>query len=376
MEYYIIFVLCAIGFYFSFKDDKNLSYILLGILGIFLSTGYTCGTDWPVYELMYQSAEKYNMALFRKEKGYLFYMLFFNKLNISFWYFLIFNKLLVFIILIKFIKKFDINKSGFMLLFLSEIGFMLFIDNPLRNFIAFGLGLITIMFLIEKKNTLYFIFTFIAISFHFSAIVLLLLFFVKKIKIHPAVVFAIFLLSYFVFAAVDFSFLKSILSEKLYNERLSGYLNNDKFLKDAFTIGFIFRTSSLVFILYFKDKVLSGKHGDLIFNGSIIFFFIYPVSISFVILQRLQYYTFPFVFISMLYILRELDSQKLLRDLIKVVLIAYSFVKLQTTLTQDSRYIPYTNFIYYELKGEHLDYKTRIKHNERNSPYEKPESSW
>jgi hypothetical protein len=376
MIYYIIFILCGLGFYFSFKEDKNISYILIAILGAFLSTGYMCGTDWPVYEQMYNMAEKFNPDLFRKEKGYLLYMLLFRSLNIDFWYFVIINKIVVFVILINFIKNFEINKSGFLLLFLSEIGFMLFIDNPLRNFIAFGLGLITFSCLFQKKNVLFFIFAFVAFSFHFSAIILLVLFFVRNIKFSTSTVLTFFILSYFVFATIDFSFLQSILPEKIFNERLRGYLRNDKFIQDAFTIGFVFRTVTLIFILYFRDKVISGKFGLIVFNGSIIFFLVYPISISFVIVQRLQYYTFPLVFISILYIIRELESRRLLRDITKLILILYSFIKLDSTLTLDSRYIPYSNYLYYEITDKHPDFESRTKHNERNSPYKKPDSSW
>ena len=377
MIYYIsIILICSLVYCFTIKNDKAIGYILLSILAIFLSCGYMCGTDWHVYEKMFESASISGFNQFRKEKGFLIYMLIFKSLGVDFWFFVIINKLLVFIILLSFINEFDVKKSGFLLFFLVEVGFMLFIDNPLRNFIAFGIALLAIKQLLHKKNFSFFLYSTLAVTFHFSALILFILYFFRKLHLSTNLILIIYLSIFFVCLNINFGFLEYIIPSDIYSTRVKDYLINSQFVRTSFFSGFIYRTATLLLILFYREQIVKLRYGDIAFNLSIIFFFIYPLSMAFVIIQRLLYYIFPLTIIVLLYAIKSV-SKLVLKETFAILFIIFCFIKLNSTLTQDCRYIPYSNYFYYTVTNERRpSYKERVLYNERNSKYPRAKGSW
>jgi hypothetical protein len=367
--------LCCIGYIVPFRNDKWFGYFILTILGIFLSSGYMCGTDWPNYEKMYEAASYTSLDVFAKEKGYFIYMLLFKYIGIDFWSFIIITKIIVFVLLINFLNGFEIKKSGFLFLFLAEIGFMLFIDNPLRNFIAFGISLLAVKSIIRNNIWSFILLSLLAISFHFSAIILIAFYFVRKIHFSNDFILILYFVAFLLCFNFDFKNLQYLIPAELYTSRVETYIENTQFIRSSFYSGFIYRTATLLFLLYYREEIIKKKNGLLVFNMSVIFFLIYPLGMAFVILQRFQYYSFPFVFIALLYAI-SCVNKIIIKEIIILLFITYSFVKLNMTLTQDSRYIPYTNYFYYEITDTKPYFKTRVMYNERNSPYDKPKGSW
>ena len=101
------YILCIVGswllaIYYKVNRRKEFYYVYILVLTIFFCFGYTTGSDWRNYELMYESV---GTELFEKtyiiEPGYYYYMLFFKSIGFSFWPFFCLTKTVSFLILLR-----------------------------------------------------------------------------------------------------------------------------------------------------------------------------------------------------------------------------------------------------------------------------------
>ncbi len=87
MILYYIFPLVAL-FLTLFKIDSRYKYIYLILLGLFICFGYMTGTDWRVYELLYNQAN-FNFESNSKEIGFYSLISLFNYIGVSYWIFVL-----------------------------------------------------------------------------------------------------------------------------------------------------------------------------------------------------------------------------------------------------------------------------------------------
>ena len=146
-------------------------------LGFFLCTGYTCGSDWREYEMVYEECDDEFpwLRLAVMEPFYLFLTFTLNHLGIGFWPFFIVTKLVLFWKIVSMIKRFC-NDSYILFAFTFYLGFWginHFIDPPFRNMIAAFFFMCSIDSILEKNFKKYCIWIFIATMFHYSTILFL-----------------------------------------------------------------------------------------------------------------------------------------------------------------------------------------------------------
>ncbi len=189
MIYYITPI--VIGFLLSFFEFKLGEYhiktpltkkLFVFISAIIFCGGYMTGSDWVNYELLYNDASFMGLKYYPKEKGFYILMLIFKKIGFGFFPFLIICKLFAFIVLAKFISN---NFKSFYLpftIFLASDALFLFVDNPLRFMIAFGIIVISFKYLLIRRFIPYLILVILASTFHIASVIMLFVYFSFLIK--------------------------------------------------------------------------------------------------------------------------------------------------------------------------------------------------
>jgi len=354
------------------KLPKSIENTALILIAFFLCFGYMTGSDWYNYERYYCNPI-FSVKVAKLEFGYIYLQTVMEKLGVDFWIFHITIKLLVFYSLIKFIRKFNINIFLFLALFIPEVGFYLFIDCPFRNLIAFGICLIAFNKLFENKIYSFFIYVFLAISFHASALIMLFLFFVYKKNIKTTYILISIFTVYFL--AFNLDFLISTIYIPLTNlnptisERLKIYLLDTNFTSDKFNIGSYIRLLIMLILVLFKDKITSElKDRTYILNLSILFLLLYPLGVSFKILQRFNLYLFPFYILSILYLLKSVKLKANIY-ILNLLFVSFSIMQTYKTISNDFRYVPYTNYLFYSIQNNYPPLEYRHQYNHKNSPY-------
>lgn len=357
------------------KLPKSIENSALILIAFFLCFGYTTGTDWYAYEQFYNNRLLAIESSKTGEFGYFYLQTLIGGLGVGFWIFHIAIKLLVFYSLISFVRRFDINLFLFLALFIPEAGLYLFIDCPFRNLIALGISLIAYNKLFDNKTLSYFIYVFIAMTFHVTAIIMIPIYFVykKDIKITFAIISTVIIYSF----AFNIDFLISNIYTPLIKisptlgERLEGYLFDSRFISDKINAGSFIRLFILFILLLFKEKIISGdKYRSYILNLSILFLIFYPLGVSLKVFQRFTLFLFPFYTLSILYLLKSLEI-KTNKYILTMFFVLFSFMQTYKTVSMDFRYVPYTNYMIHSIKQDFQSIDYRYQYNRKHSPYKK-----
>ena len=368
--YLFSIVLCLWG---ALCKNKFIKFYVLFFLLLFLCFGYMTGSDWRNYEVAYNSANFKNILEERFEIGYGILQSIGNSININFWTFHIGVKTLVFFFLCHFTSYCKINSLLFWTLFLPEMGFYLFIDCPFRNLIAFGIFCLAVPALLKRRIKLYFLLVTIAICFHTSAIILYFIYFLWGKNLKCIYWGVLFVLANIVAYDIE-NLINNVLSifftfSPFIKEKLLYYVMNDDFIQNKINIGTIYRVLLFILFVYFRKDIIKGhKYGTIFFYLSMIYFVIYPFTISLKIFSRFSIYLLPFCLLSLIVLLRTMKKTIIKCSLFSFILL-WTFAKSYTVLTADCRYIPYSNYLQYML-DEKPSYRYRSNYNYYNSPYE------
>jgi hypothetical protein len=355
------------------KLPRSIENSALILIAFFLCFGYMTGTDWYNYEQYYNNtnlAEKFTRS---QEFGYFFIETFIGKLGVDFWAFHIVVKLLVFYSLIRFVRWFNANVFLYLALFIPEIGFYLFIDCPFRNLIAFGIALIAFRKLLENKTLSYFVYVLIAMSFHLSAAIMILFYFVYKKNIKIYIILFATLIIYLVAFNVEFLisniYIPLAKISPLISERLQSYFVNSRYISDKISIGAFIRLFVLLILLFFKEVIISGeKKRQYVYNLSILFLLIHPFGVTMKIFDRLFLFLIPFYIISIIYLLKSLTI-KSNKYILYLFFILFSLKLTYSIISYDYRYVPYTNYMFYWVKNDFPKIEYRKNYNPKHSPY-------
>ena len=370
MAIYFISVLgCLWG---SLLKNRIPKYYILFFLLLFICCGYMTGTDWRNYEESYNTARFDTLLDERFELGYGVLQTICHELSIDFWTFHIIIKAIVFYLLSRMISFLEVNLLMFWAFFLPEMGFFLFKDCPFRNLIALGFFCLAFPALLERRAKAFFYITVVAVLFHYSALILVPIYFLVKYPLKNKYYIILFILSNILAYKVDYilgTIFASLfdLSDFL-RERLVVYVLDDKFHANTINIGTIYRALFFVLFLCFRTKFESEmKYGKLLFALSMFFFIVYPFTISIKIFSRFNIYMLPIYLATILMLLKTIRSVSL-RYAIFSILLVWTMLKTYTVITEDYRYVPYSSYLEY-LFQDKPSYIYRSGYNIQKSPY-------
>lgn len=354
-------------------QDKKWLVAFLSFLCIFLCFGYMTGTDWRNYEYMYDSINLNRLFYdYYAEPGFYLYMLPFKTLDIDFFNFLVFTKVWcfcsIFYIMTKYAEEY---KYVSIMYFLPWYSFYLFIDNPLRNLMSVSIMMMALPLLKNRRILPYILMTLLATSMHITAIIMLPIYFLLTRNVSSWVWVLLFIVFNLIFA--DRAFLVMIIS-KLFGgipyiaEKMTRYfeMNNEFSRGRVLSLGMIIHTLYFVLLIYYRKLFMKLEHGKLIFAGAIIYLLFYRLATTIEVFMRFQLYFAVFFVIAISLLVRAFARKS--RVVYLTALLIISFIPCQT-LFKDYRYIPYTNYLVYVIKGDFPSYTYRSSYNMNNSPY-------
>ena len=376
--YFIPIVLCAVTPFFRELSDNRKWYIFMGVyLWLFLCFGYMTGSDWRVYEEWYYSLD-FNRLFYDyyAEPGYYLYMMLFRLLNVGFWPYFILTKTIIFIVIYRTI--FDYCKeSGYLTLlyFLPWFGMYLLIDNPMRNCIAIAIFIFSVRYVIEHKFWKFLLCMLLASSFHFSALVILLVYPMLNHNIKSWVYVLLFLLINVLFANRDMviNMMNSTLGRIPYvQDKIFGYLllDNEFGKGKLFSLGMVWQIGIFILLICYRDRITSyidGPKGLFVFNAAMFYMLFLRFAMTIEVFVRIQLYFSVFLAIAVGLVLLSFDYKS--RIIYICVLLMISSYTCMGKLTSSSRYVPYSNIVTYAIKGDFPSYSERYFYNYKFSPY-------
>lgn len=347
------------------------TYIVL--LCLFLCFGYMTGTDWRVYEKMYYKIDFNNLFYdYYQEPGYYIYMLPFRYFDIDFFVYFIFTKVICFALLfnniIYYCKEYKYLSIGY---FVPCWAFYLFIDNPMRNLIAASICVCSIKYIIERKFVPFLIITLLGISFHATAAIMLPAYFIlsKTLDTKKVVITYIIINVLFASKTIFVYLLSKIFGFIPYVEgKINSYLelSNIEGGGRAISLGSIIFLVFFILICYYKDHICQKPNGKIIWNGAIAYLFLYRFATTVEVFMRFQTYFVVFFIAAIAFLIDVFTNRS------KPLYVAYLLVLAligSSTIFSTWRYLPYTNYLTYMVKGEFPAYSYRSAYNPNNSPY-------
>lgn len=370
--YFLPVIICYLSAISQIKSNLNWWCFIVFVLSIFLCGGYMCGSDWRVYETIYNSINfSHLFSDYYMEPGYYLYMLPFRILGLNFWTFIITTKLICFFSICNFIHKYArTGKFLALLLFIPFWGYYLFIDNPLRNLIAVTIFIYSFKYIETRNIKKFILMTCFAFSFHVSALVMLVIYWgchhfpQRRLGIIIPIILLLF---------VNNKVLVSLIHLLSFNEfvqwKIDAYINSES--NDG--AGQLFSLKMLIFWVFYYVILLNKKYIEIrgapkiIVNGALLFVLLYQIGLSFHIFFRFQLYlvTIFSVCVSILYSCMEYKSKPIFSSFIFII----SLTALYNIRMDGAKYIPYTNYFFSDIKGTNETFLLRSTYNEKHTPY-------
>ncbi|MDF7670363.1 EpsG family protein [Orbaceae bacterium ESL0721] len=285
-------------FFLSFTNNKRILKLTFLLVGAIFCLTFGYGYDWINYYDIYRNItlERYIEMPF--EPGYYLMMQFASKLGMSFAFMHILTTSVIFFLVYKFCSRMKNPLLSFYAIF-CFMGFFLFLEQ-IRQGLAIGMIMLAFLFLEQDKKKYCIFFLSIAISFHLSALVGFLYFFVSNRKNKPLGVVNYILISSLLFFSVLFVFFNPDYISFI------PFLSNKIFLyglMESSTVNSLFVKSSMIYLclILFAWRIYAitkrKKEGyEKVEKSLISAIFLYQTKIAF-LFQRIQYYVVP-VFIN------------------------------------------------------------------------------
>lgn len=325
----LLFIILSISF---IKSKKIQTLFIFVVLFTVLSLRKnTIGTDLLAYIDVFQFVSKINIFNYNMEKGYLI-------LNRGIRFFSTDER--VFIIVISFITTFFITmyiKKRSKIIWLSfflfvTLGYYFMSFHIFRQFLAMGIMLSSINYIEERNLKKFLLLYFLAISFHYTAAVFILLYIVYPIKINKKLI-----LSYSVMIIFSLIFSKKILRILFYfiPKYDNRYADNMKSGEGIFLF--------VLFILIVILGLIFGKNRNqkrIEYHMMFLSIFLQAISITFSLFVRVVYFFSISMIIFIPNILYEQRDKKI-KYLGIILVIIGNFFFVYNTLKGSDDIVPY-----------------------------------
>lgn len=367
MIYLLVFLLCFLVDRLKNHSCQKIAFICF--IGVVLCFGYTTGTDWRNYEVAYYNP--YMDIFLGWEPGFMALVHFFRKLDIDFW---IFNALckIFYLWSLTYLLSFFTNKIWSTVAFTLVFSTIFLVVNcPMRFMLSMAIFYIGVGLFIQKKIIIASLIGLIALSFHITIIIPILLFISgiiineKFFNLHRYQLVILTFLALFVSTFVGlYQFLFNNLLSILNLDGLSGAYGF--FKKNALLNFGVLRNCLLCFIIiYYKEVFRSIKYGRLIFYYAVSFFWLdvlfHPIPTAF----RLALFNSQFASIAIVLLLfLKIGRWHIINIYLQKGIYFLFAILLLKSVYSSYAYYPYTNSIRYILTG-HMSYQERADYNIR-----------
>lgn len=361
--YFILFYVSKISTIESLKSDA----ICLFIFFIFFAFRGYIFTDVFNYKKVYDAIpdlltvilKHKRMTITFWEPGFLYYCSFLKIFLHDYYSFQVINSLIDLILLISSVKFFSVNKPILFFFILFMGGITLFVDAQ-RNIKAVLIFIYSIRFILNKKFIYYYLFCFIAILFHVSAILYLPLYFILNIKFNRFAVIIIFIISLLSFFINNpLVVLLNVLLSKMpgrIGALSSVYFPSDGFTGRRLSFGVLEKFATFIFVYTLYKRIYYAKYVPII-NCFFVYFlsyflFSFNVSLS----ERISHlfiFSYWFLFPELLLLMKPKK-----RFLLLIIFLFYGFLKVSLYNQPHQRY---ENFLF-----NSMSFEKRLRWNHEN----------
>lgn len=346
--YFLLYTYLVVFLIFSKNIKTHLFYYLsFFILVIFSSLRFDIGMDFMNYYFSIDDFKE-GKALFLFEPLNMVIIDMINYFDMNKQIFFIIYAIFTLLGIFYFIKKLSPSKELSVFIFVTAGIFYFSTFNGLRQWMAISIVLIGLVKLIEKKNIEFFLYVFLASLFHLSALIALLLFFIKRrFDFLQVLIFAISLYIGSIFMIDIISHTKYI----IYLEELKFDKSPNPILLIAYVLIFSFIP---IFLGYFsKEKALSSKE-IILSNMNLCSIFIlligYLMNIDFLTLMRVNmYFTIQLIILIPIFF-ENIQNENIKNLFILLTIIFFSFYFFYTLYFNGIEYnlTPYKTFLWSE----------------------------
>jgi hypothetical protein len=272
---------------------NNKVYFFIGGVSLFFIMALrkeTVGADLLSYKYEFENAEIFLENMLRKtELGYSYFNYWIYSLGVNFQLYISIIAFIVIYAISKLYFKFSNNIILSYYLFVT-LGLFAMTMTGLRQTLAVSLTIIAFTFLMKNKKIVFFILVFLACFFHNSAIVFLLVYFIRKIKLTRKQGFVIYGMTCVLYLFREWLFIFiTILTPAKYLRR---YLEMDPNVNPLVII--VYMLIPLVCLLFWpKEYNENGNYNRLmsiLLTISCFIFFCYFMALEMAMFERLTYY--------------------------------------------------------------------------------------
>lgn len=308
------------------KLDKNISfYYILSLTTIILFCGlrFFVGNDYYDYYNIFQDVSRYNQSFFeqRWEPGIFILIQIFKNSKIGYFFFLLTCTIITYIFIFKALAHKNVLKWG--VFFIFTLGLLIMVNDQVRQGVALSIFLFSIKYIEQKSFRNYIKWIFIASLFHYSALALIPIYFVNRLKLNSFIFSVLIITSYVgyqygVFYKIIFSIIEQV---PFYGEI---YVAKKRFFEInnlGSGLSILFHSIIALFVALFYNKINKSIYATLFLYGSII----YIISVGFMPIQRFSYYLF-FTNIIVLPIMFKNNLTKQLSKVLVIVCFFYFFI--------------------------------------------------
>lgn len=378
MIYLYIFIIISIIAWFEIKGllpkNKRFEYFVLSIFVFIAGFRYETGVDWAGYSDYYDEIvaldEAFNKDNFKNifvtlDVGYALLNSIVKMFNGGIQTIFFVVSLLSSILLWKNLRRYTEYVITGMLIYYSFY-FFIFDMSGLRQGLAIQIIIFAFQYLEKRNFSKYLLYILLATSIHWSAFILILIYFInpyKKIKFHSY----IFFISLFVFI-LNIKFIETLIpnlnslikGNVLLSYKLDAYTNNQNYAQERgwnlMTIFVLLRVTTIYFLCKIYGNIEDKKFiffFNLFIIQVIIYFGLYElIEIS----ERLRFY-FAFSEIILLLMILKQTNKYYLKDILYVFIVVITFVNGMPYFLHFKgtiAYHPYQNYLIYKI----MDYKS------------------
>lgn len=366
MLFYLIPILLSFLLaFFKFKGIPQQTTIFTNsfvfLVAVIFCGGYMTGSDWVNYELLYDKCSVSGLITYPHEKGFYVLMLLFKSIGISFFPFLIICKFWVFFSVTKYLQSQYRNFYLVFAIFIATDALFVYVDNPLRFMLALGIIVHAYKYLVNGRFFPYMLIVLFASFFHITSVIMLPIYFLKKIIIQNRILLILYFSLYFVLTPtlailmIDQLFPFVVPFIRTYYERI-GLLDFS-----FFSIGKVMYSFFFLLILKYKIVIVDySSNGRYYFTFSIIFFFLTLIGNVIPTFFRLALLLSPFLYISLSIVFEQLKWRYFIKPLLLLYFVFSTVSRVDSTYV----YAPYSNYFFYSV-FEDLPYAYRVKFNKQ-----------
>lgn len=389
MFYLLIFILLAfLAFYeIVFKPkDKNRLYFLVFLLLTFISGfRYETGVDWVAYEYEIKETVSLSDAFAKNKWDWLSYRLDFGYsiLNAVIKMFGGGTQTLFFIVavLTQYLLYLNLKRYTHYVLFAYLIYytffFFIFDLSGIRQGLAMQIFLYGIKYIKEKNFWKYFLVIFLATSIHWTASILILLYFFANRKVPLILVVITVLFSTVVFSfqvkwlgAIMGDLLNKLNGYTLLQAKVKGYTTNENFSQErSWNVYSIYIYLRLIFVLIvsykLRDKIAQKTpYFNIFFNMLLLqFLCIYTFYEFYEMSERFKFYFLISEVVLITFIIYSLEQRykKQLASIFFIIFIFFNSYIYFLALPPSIAYQPYQNYIIYKVFDKKSDGYNRFR---------------